>query len=299
MDQLGDGPVTIGDGGLAATIDPQGAQLLRLTDRDGRDLLWDGDPAWWAGRAPILFPVIGLMAGGGYNLGGERFAMTKHGFARDRRFAVAALSERMALFRLTDDAETRVLWPFAFTLDLLFEVAGEALTVTATIADTGDRAMPASFGFHPAFRWPLPYGAPRDRHRIVFETAEPDPIRRIGPDGLLRPDPVPSPVAGDTLVPDDALFVDDALILDAVRSRRLVYGADGTPQIAVRFEGAPVLGIWTKPGAPFLCIEPWAGLPDPAGYAGDLRDKPGVTSVPPGGTARVTLGIEWLPADTA
>jgi galactose mutarotase-like enzyme len=89
----------------------------------------------------------------------------------------------------------------------------------------------------------------------------------------------------------DELFADDVLILDALRSRSLRYGAINGPQIDVRFPDAQYLGLWTKPGAPFICIEPWQGITDPTGFAGDFTRKPGVFSVAPGASHSLNMGL--------
>ena len=150
--------------------------------------------------------------------------------------------------------------------------------------------MPASFGFHPALRWPLPYGGARADHRLKFDAAEPEPIRRIGSDGLLRPQSEPSPIEGDTLFARDALFADDAVILDAPHSRGLIYGAPGTPNLRVEWD-LPQLGIWTKPGAHYVCIEPWAGIADPEGFTGDIFTKPGIVAIPAGESRAFAMKI--------
>ena len=286
--------IVIQSDGLRAEASPTGAELRRLTTRAGRDLQWDGDPAFWTGRAPILFPVIGLLRGGRYRLDGVEYAMPKHGFARRSTFAVVETRPDAATLRLSASEATRGLYPFDFQLDLAFVVADRTLTVAATISNLGARPMPTSFGFHPAFRWPLPFGAPRDAHTLTFERDEPEPVRRIDPEGLLTPTPRPTPVEGRTLTLRDALFEEDALIFDRVASRRVVYGAPTGPRLEVAFDDFAILGVWTKPGAGFICIEPWAGLPDPQGFDGDIRDKPGVFQVAPGDRRRLAMSISLL-----
>ena len=165
-------------------------------------------------------------------------------------------------------------------LEITFAVADATLTITARIGNPGTADLPASFGFHPAFAWPLPYGAPRDAHRIVFDQPEPAPLRQLDADGLIQPEPRPSPLDGNTLHLADDLFTADALIWDRLESRSVTYGAPDGPQLRVAFPDTPMLGIWTKPGARFVCIEPWHGIADPAGFTGDFRDKPGVFLVP-------------------
>ena len=273
--------IGIGSGLLSAEISTRGAEMQRLRDEAGRDLQWDGDPAFWTGRAPILFPVIGCTAGGVIRVDGRDYPMAKHGFARDREFAVVERSADAVTFRLEADDQTRTSYPFDFRLDIRFAIEGAALQVTAELANPADVALPASFGFHPALRWPLPWGGARADHRVLFDEDEPAPIRRIGQDQLVRPAPEPTPVKGDVLTVQDALFEDDALIFDRLRSRGVRYGVPGGRMLRVSFPPMPLLGIWTKPGAGFLCIEPWQGIADPEGFAGEFCDKPGVIEVNP------------------
>lgn len=283
--------IVIAGAGLSAAISPHGAELQWLRDTGGRDLLWDGDPAFWTGRAPLLFPIVGRANGDVIRVDGVDYPMGQHGFARRRDFVSIAQDATSAHLRLTADAETRAVYPFDFALDVAFTIRGAALTMVATLSNPGAAPLPASFGYHPALRWPLPSGQPPASHRIVFAENESAPIRRIDSNGLLRPDPLPTPIAGRTLRLDDALFGEGALILDRIVSRRLVYGVPGAPALEIDFPDMDALGIWTKPGAGYLCIEPWVGHADPAGFVGELRDKPGIITVPPGGSRAFTMRI--------
>ncbi|HTY94558.1 MAG TPA: aldose 1-epimerase family protein [Steroidobacteraceae bacterium] len=287
--------ITIRSTGLSATIDPQGAQLSLLRDAAERDLLWRGDPAVWAGRAPILFPIVGMLVDGQYRSGGRRFALARHGFARLRRFEVAETGPASATFRLSADAQTRALYPFEFELDVNFAVEEATLALTAWIRNRGDGEMPASLGFHPAFAWPLPFGEDRAAHFIEFERDEPAPIRRLDGHGLLTAEPSSTPVENRRLQLRDELFGSDALIFDRIVSRSVTYGSEVGPRIAVGFPGVPYLGLWTRPGADFICIEPWQGVADAVGFSGELKDKPGMLIVPPGKAACVGMTISLLP----
>jgi galactose mutarotase-like enzyme len=287
--------ITIRAAGLSATIDPQGAQLSVLRDAAGRDLQWNGDPAVWVGRAPLLFPIVGMLEGGQYRTGGRTFALPRHGFARNRRFTVADAGPSGVTFTLRADAQTLAVYPFQFELDVNFEIHGASLAVTSWIRNRGDREMPASLGYHPAFRWPLPYGQDRAAHFIEFERDEPAPIRCLDGKGLLTPQRLPTPVENRRLTLRDDLFAADALIFDQVVSRTVTYGGEVGPRIAVSFPGVPYLGVWSKPGANFICIEPWQGITDPQGFAGELRDKPGGLIVAPGAAVAVGMTITLLP----
>lgn len=282
--------VRIASADLVAEIDPFGAELQSLRTAEGRELMWSGDPAFWAGRAPLLFPIVGRLNGDCYRLDDAEHAMPKHGFARRSPFDVISPAPDAATFQLRDDAETRAIYPFAFVFEMRFALAGPTLAMTATIANPGDAPLPASFGYHPAFAWPLPFGAPRDAHRIVFEHDEPAALRAITPGGLIA-GCRETPVAGRTIALADALFTDDALVWDKLASRSLTYGAPGHPSLDIAVPDTPWLGIWTKPGAGFVCIEPWAGMADPEGYAGDLRDKPGVMLISPGASRSFRMDV--------
>ena len=267
--------VSITSGALTAEIDPHGAQLSSLKDRRALDLLWDGDPAVWAGRAPLLFPIIGVLAGGVYRLGSEIYALSRHGFARDKDFSVETHSGSAASFKVDADDATRRVYPFPFELNVRYELRGATLSVVTLIGNRGDIDMPASFGYHPGFRWPLPFGQARESHFIEFDSDEPAGVRRIDGAGLLTPVRHPTPIFKRRLALTDALFQDDVLILDQLKSRSVTYGGGGA-RIRIDFPDAPYLGLWTKPGAPFICIEPWHGITDPVGFSGDFLQKPGV-----------------------
>ena len=221
--------------------------------------------------------------------------MPKHGFARHSLFDVVEASEDRAVFALTDSAETRASYPFAFRLEIAFAIEGATLAVEARVINTGDVLLPASFGFHPAFAWPLPYGEERAAHRITFEADEPDQLREIAPDGLIAAATRPSPLDGRELLLRDALFTDDALVWDHVRSQRVTYGAAQGPVLNIAFPDTPKLGIWTKPGAAYVCVEPWHGIADPEGYEGEFRAKPGVFEVAPGDTQHIRMSVTLVP----
>jgi galactose mutarotase-like enzyme len=278
-------------GDLAAEVDPLGAQLSALSDRSGHALLWSGDPSVWSGRAPLLFPIVGELAGGSYRLGTKSYELPRHGFARRSQFQIVESNAASAVLRLESDEQRFRQYPFHFRLDMRFALDGPVLSMTARINNLGDEPMPASFGYHPALRWPLPFGRPRSAHFIEFEEDEPAAIRRLDAQGLLTPEHHATPIRQRRLALDDALFENDVVIFDDIRSRSVTYGADDGLRIRVGFHDAPFLGLWTKPRAEFICIEPWHGIADPQGFRDDFREKPGVFIVPAGAGVAITITI--------
>lgn len=280
---------------LSAEINPLGAELWSLKDADGRELMTDADPAFWAGHAPILFPVVGRPSGEVIRIDGVAYPMKQHGFARHSLFEVVAADAGSATFALTDNEATRAAYPFAFRLEITFRLDGATLHTDVTITNPANTPLPASFGFHPAFAWPLPYGQPRADHRIAFGSDEPDALRAIAPDGTIAVESTPSPLEGRVLPLTDELFAHDALVWDNVRSDRVRYGAPSGPALEINFPDTPMLGIWTRPGAHYICVEPWHGIADPEGFAGKFRDKPGVFKIAAKGEKRITMSVTLVP----
>lgn len=287
--------IELSDEHLTAVINPFGAELSSLRDPEGRELMTDADPRWWTGRAPLLFPIVGRLAGDRYRVDGRDYSLPQHGFARRREFALVGKTAATAVFRLEADAETRAAYPFSFSLDVAFILRAGALEICVTVTNHGDAAMPFSFGYHPAFAWPLPYGARPDAHRILFDAAEDAPIRRVARDsGLIASDAEMTPVVDRELRPTFAMFERDAMIWDRLASRGLLWGADGSPNLRIEFPDTPWLALWQKPGAHYLCIEPWAGMADPAGFAGDIWEKPGIMQLPRAATRCFRLRVALI-----
>jgi galactose mutarotase-like enzyme len=273
--------VTLSSPELEAQISALGAELVHLRDRDGHDLLWDGDPAFWTGRSPLLFPIVGRLRDDCARIAGQEYSLKQHGFARTSQFEVVAASVSFCEFRLTASAATKVQYPFEFQLDVSYGHEGSTLLVQASIMNAGHPVMPASFGFHPAFRRPLPYGEARETHEIRFDVPELQPIRRLR-NGLLESNHHPTPVDGNRLKLRDDLFDGGAIVFDQINSQVVHYGVPGQRSVRVTLLGLPHLGLWTKPGAGFICIGPWQGYADPEDFADDLDGKPGIVLIGPG-----------------
>jgi galactose mutarotase-like enzyme len=182
---------------------------------------------------------------------------------------------------LTDDAATRSKFPFAFRLAVTYAVEEAHLDVSFEIINTGEEALPASIGAHPAFNWPLLPGLAKDAYRVCFFSEERESIRRLK-DGLLRAAPEPTPIRGKILALSEQLFEDDAVILYRPASTAVRYVAESGPSIEVSWQGFRELGLWSKPGgASFLCIEPWHGFASPSNFDGEFIDKPGPMQIAP------------------
>jgi galactose mutarotase-like enzyme len=282
--------ITLSNKSLEAQISEAGAELVRLRDEARRDLLWDGNPAFWTGRSPLLFPIVGRLKDDRVRIDHTEYSLKQHGFARTSPFEIIDAGPTACLLRLISSNSTLQHYPFNFDLKIGYSIEEFALTIEAAVLNSGQGAMPVSFGFHPAFRWPLPYGGDRNVHEIRFEQLEPNPIRLLH-DGLLGGSAGWTPVDGNQLLLRDELFEDGALVFDRITSRAVEYGVPGQRLIKAAFPEMPHLGIWTKPGAGFICIEPWQGYASPIEFDGELADKPGIVCVGPGEVRRFSMVI--------
>lgn len=279
--------------GIEATIKADGAELCSLRNAEGLELLWQAGPEW-PRHAPLLFPIVGQLRDDRLKHRGRIYPMMKHGVARDCRFDWVERGPASCKLVLTDNAEIRARFPFAFLLTVSYAVAGSALDVSIEIASPGSEVLPASVGGHPAFNWPLLPGLAKEAYSLTFSNDEPAPIRRLA-DGLMRAKPEPSPIRGNILQLTESLFDDDAIILDRRASSSVRFAADRGPAIEMSWDDSfPQLGVWSKlGGAPFLCIEPWHGFADPVGFDGEFMDKPGLMHFAPGEsrTLRYRIGV--------
>ncbi|MCB8821085.1 aldose 1-epimerase family protein [Microvirga rosea] len=289
--------ITITNQALTVEVSPLGAELQSVVDGTGASWLWHGDPTFWAGRAPLLFPVIGRSFEGNVLIDGTSFPMDGHGFARTSRFALREQSSTHCILRLEDSEETQRRFPFRFALDMTFSLDGSSLYIEACVVNRDSRVLPFCFGFHPAFPWPLA-GSATANHEVHLEPNVTPTLLRIDEQGLLKDDRYPSPFSDGVLRLDSSLFTQDAMIFDEPGIKSVWYGVPGKPGIRVEYDNLPQLGIWTKPGAPFLCIEPWHGLPAPSGRQEALESRRGVACLDPGETMRFPMKLAFAADQT-
>ena len=277
--------------GARATVAQAGAEL-RTLHLGGRGLLWDAGPLW-PRCAPLLFPIVGALAGDTLHHRGATYTLPKHGFARDLAFAASAPSATSCTLTLAESAATLAAYPFPFCLTVTYTLAATSLRMDLVLANPGPEPLPASLGLHPAFRWPLYPGLPKGAHRLVFAAEEPGPLRRIDAQGLLTEMAHPTPITDQVLPLRESLFEEDALLFLEPRSRSLRFEVADGPSLTLAWEGFPHLGVWTKPdlGPGFLCIEPWEGYASPADWNGEISEKPGSFVLAPGTERKWSLTI--------
>jgi galactose mutarotase-like enzyme len=271
---------------LALGVAALGAELRFLRNADGQDLLWDGDPAFWTGRSPVLFPIVGRAPDDRIAIGAYEAEMPSHGFARRSVFALESVTAEACTHVLTDNPQTRAAYPFAFRLRLTHQLVADTLKVSAEVENLDAAVMPFGFGFHPAFRWPLPGGEGQPHHVTLANGAAPLMRRLDG--GLLSRQSQHSPFQDGRLEIVANQFTEDAMVFPEGAGTALIYGVGGGAQLHFAFENLPNLALWNKPGAGFLCIEPWHGMAAEMGAGPEIAARPYSIALAPG--RRVSFG---------
>jgi galactose mutarotase-like enzyme len=280
----------ISNGEVTVDVAALGAEMQSIQTRDGRHWLWHGDATYWTGRSPVLFPMVGRAPNDAVTIEGERYQMSQHGFARRSNFTLVVEESDRCVYRLEASEATLAMYPFHFRLDVEHRVEGRAVVVTAEVANQDRRVMPYGVGFHPAFAWPLP-GAGDVPHRVVLENgAEPGLHRLSG--GLVDPNPLVSPFVSGALTLDHEQFKADALVFPEGAGAGLRYGSDAGPAVHFTWENLPNFALWSKPGAGFICLEPWHGTAAEVGGSDVLAERPYSEMLGPWSSARYSFRAE-------
>jgi len=169
---------TLFNDSISASVSAAGAELVSLKNAQGLELLWQAGPVW-PRHAPILFPIVGRLKNDVLRHRGKLYPLTQHGFARDRKFTWSERTTSSCTLVLTDDAETRLRYPFAFRLAVSYAVMAADLEVNFAITNAGDGMLPTSIGAHPAFNWPASPEIAKDDCVLEFAQEESSFKRRI------------------------------------------------------------------------------------------------------------------------
>lgn len=273
--------------GLTARVDTMGGELVSFQDRRGTEYIWSGDPAYWSGRNPVLFPIVGGLKDGRVEIGGRSFEMARHGFARRSEFAVVDQGEDFVEFGLREGMDTLRQYPFLFSLCVRHRLTETGFATRFSITNTGAAPMPFCIGAHTAFRCPLAAGEKFEDYQLRFDQIEDTASILPGPGGVLLHDrPGPALDHTDTISLDHAVFDQvDTLIYQGLHSRTVSLCHRETGRgVQVDFSEFPMVAFWTVPGkaAPYLCIEPWQGCAAFDNESGRFEDKPHCLTLAPG-----------------
>lgn len=284
-------------GALRAWADPLGGELVRL-QRDGLDYLWDGDPAYWSGRNPVLFPIVGNLKDESVVIGDQTFRMARHGFARRSSFQLAEQGADFVVFQLRESAATLEQYPFPFSLRVTHRLLENGFSTRFQVANPGPEPMPFCIGAHTAFRCPLTAEERFEDYRLVFDQPETADSLLLSPRGLLRRGQTRRFLTQENSLPlryEDFSQL-DTLIFQGLRSTGVCLRGRTGRGVRMEFDGFPLIAFWTRADlrAPFLCLEPWHGCAAFEEEDGQFLHKPHCILLEPGAERTLEYRVALL-----
>lgn len=269
--------ITLHNDRLTLGINLHGAELRSVVgNAAGKEYLWQADAAYWGRSSPVLFPFVGALNEGQFHVNGAAYPMGQHGFARDMDFTLLEKSDAAAWFRLQSNEETLKKYPYPFILEIGYALEDNRVTVKWCVRNPGSGELHFSIGAHPAFNCPFYTEggyvlAVRDKNGQPLEHF----VRKPFKDGLAAGEYLPVDVPGGIIpLTADTFTINTFILENSQAGSASLLDPDGSEQIRVDFV-SPLVGLWSPPGkeAPFVCIEPWYGRTDEAGFTGELKDK--------------------------
>ena len=280
---------------LTVEVSGHGAELQSIR-KDGVEYLWQGDTSFWGRRSPVLFPIVGSVWESRYRVDGREYQLGQHGFARDMDFDLVSASDTEVRFRLESSEATIAKYPYPFILEIAYRLRGNCLDVIGEVTNPSESDIYFQIGAHPAFFYPDYDPEKSGRGFFTFDRSEGLECIRIKEKGCvdaLTKWPLEMPEGRLKLEKDTFDAIDTIMLQDSQIKRVNMFREDGRPWLSLSFD-APVVGIWSPPGkvAPFICIEPWYGRCDRAGYEGEYKDKDWMNRLTAGGRFESVYTIE-------
>lgn len=270
---------------LVATFQEKGGELISLQNKEtGIEYIWQGDPAFWGRHAPVLFPIVGRLKEDRYQYAGKTYQMTQHGFARDMVFEIVQATAEEVHFELTSSPETKKAYPFDFHLLLTYQLTGSTLEVGYLVKNPSEnQELYFSIGGHPAFNVPLEKGLGFEDYYLSF-TPQKSRVRLPLAGAYVDYEKRTLGQTNTNIRLQRQLFEQDALIFETKGGNAFTIESEASPyKVTVAYDNLPFVGIWSPypKEAPFVCIEPWAGIADTVTAKGELNEKLGINHLAP------------------
>ncbi|TFF40624.1 aldose 1-epimerase family protein [Mucilaginibacter psychrotolerans] len=266
---------------LKVAIDTKGAQLSSFRNKaTGVEHMWQADAAVWPWHAPNLFPIVGQLMNDELLVDGEKYPMKRHGFARQSEFITLEHSDISAAFSLPNSENTLAVYPYKFDFQVLYTLIDNALRITYKVINRDKKPVYFSVGGHPAFNVPFGPGENYEDYYVEFESLEEPDTHLLSAAGLFNGQTEPVAIEEKKLYLTRDLFAKDALVFKNLKSRMVTIKSDKHEHsLSVEYPHFNYLGLWAKPGADFLCIEPWLGCADSEGEPKDIKTKEAIQKV--------------------
>ena len=268
---------TLKYGNIEIAVADRGAELQSYKV-NGVEFMWDRKPEFWAASSPVLFPFVGTIKNGAYSYNGKEYKIsTRHGFARTEDFELVEKTENSLKFRFSSNKETLEKYPFDFELFITYTIVGNTLEIEYNVVNKNDSDMYFSLGTHPAFALDVNDDIKLSDYYLEFEKNETSKKYKLNEKGLVLDEKADCLNNENKLKITENVFDDDAIIFEGLKSEKVaIKNSKNSKKLSVEYKGFPYIAFWSKPKAPYVCIEPWYGISDFESASGKLEEKTGI-----------------------
>lgn len=260
-----------------------GAEIISMKDKDENEYIWQGNPEYWDGQAPNLFPYIGRMIDKKYTFEGKTYEMDIHGFAKDSEFMARHLSNSEIVFSMRDTEETYKHYPFHFEFDVMYRVTGTSLQMCYRVKNLDEKEMYFGVGAHPGINVPFEEGTVFEDYYLEF--SETEDVQRVKfSERCFVEGENPYKLRDDKYIDlKHELFDEDAIVLRNMSKNLVLTSKTGKKALQVTYPRMDYVGFWhwPKTDAPYICIEPWSSLPSREGEMEDLAKQSNLMKLAP------------------
>lgn len=271
--------IQIGSDSLLVSVNLFGTEVSSVKNRKGLEYIWQADKEVWPRHAPVLFPIVGKLKDNQFIFENKTYALSQHGFARDREFELIHRTEDSCIFQLSSDEQSKAAYPFDFIFRIHYRLEKNMLVTGYTVINTGDSEMYFSVGAHPGFNCPLLPDEKFEDYYLEFEAGD---YERTELNNGLRTN-----IKKTIFLEDNKLFLtkhlfdSDALVFENKQVQQIsLRSARSSHAISLQCPDWPYFGIWSKKGCTdFICLEPWFGVADKENSDHQLIYKEGILSL--------------------
>jgi galactose mutarotase-like enzyme len=269
---------------IRVRIHSLGAEVQEIEGLEGTHFLWSGDPTFWEGFAPLLFPFVGRLYEGGYIYQDRWYPMQIHGFLRFQEFELVEKSDTHLVLVTRSNEDTQKIYPFAFTYTIEFRVEKTSLVITSCVRNIDSKRLYYSHGSHHGFAVPLAKELEFSDYSIVFDEPT-EVVRCVFSENLLDTGRVePFALKEGTKIPlSHDLFDEDAIVLEGTGSKATLCSGKDHRMVSIEYPTARYFALWHTPkgNAPFVCMEALHALPAVEGERLVLEKKKDLYSLEP------------------
>lgn len=286
---------TIENNFLKVSVQHIGAEICSITSKKtDKEFMWDANPEIWGSYSPVLFPIIGALKNNTYTYQAASYSVPKHGFIRNnRQLEIESKTPEQLVLKYHYNDESLKMYPFKFVFYISFHLIKNKVTISHYVENLGDNEMFFSVGAHPAFKCPINSNEEYEDYYIEFEEKETAQTWELASGGLTSGKTHMVLNNSNKLFLTKQLFANDALIFKELKSKKVsLKSENGKDKINIHFSDFNYLGIWAKPNAPFVCIEPWLGITDDINSTGEIERKEGMLRLAPEKSFTAEYSIE-------